>query len=335
MKPALPTLLILCVLANASLAEEKPNSEVERIDSQFDKLVPKNAKVELLAGGFKWTEGPVWIKRGGYLLFSDIPNNRINKWKEGEGISVFLDRSGYTGSEPFTGEEPGTNGLVLDAKGRLTMCEHGSRRVSRLNSDGSRTILAAKYQGKRFNSPNDLIWHASGDLYFTDPPYGLPKRYDDPQRELDWCGVYRRSVDGKITLVSKRLRRPNGIALSPDQKTLYVAQSDGSEAIYVAFPIKSDGSLDEGKILFDATKRIGKEGRPGGPDGMAVDVHGNLWATGPGGVLVITPDGKLLGRVGTGERTANCCFGGDGSTLYMASDDYLTRIKTTTRGLGF
>lgn len=329
----------LCILAITAfpVSAQKYNTKgsIERLDESFNKLVDKDAKIEVIGQGFKWTEGPVWIKDGGYLLFSDIPNNRINKWKEGEGVSVFLEPSGYTGKEKFTGEEPGTNGLMLDKDGHLCMCEHGNRRVSRLNPDKTRTVLASHYEGKRFNSPNDLIWHSNGDLYFTDPPYGLPKRYEDPARELDWCGVYRRNKSGKITLLTKEMTRPNGIALSPDEKTLYVAQSDGKAAIYKAFPVKADGTLGDGKVLFDATKWMDTEGRPGAPDGMAIDTEGRLWATGPGGVLVFTPQGKLIGRISTEERTANCCFGDDGSTLYMAADDYLCRIKTNVKGLGF
>lgn len=329
------SLVIWLAVAACVLAEDKPNSAVERLDPSFDKLVPPGASVELLAGGFKWSEGPVWVKDGGYLLFSDIPNNRIVKWTEDIGVSIFLEPSGYTGSEPFTGEEPGTNGLAIDAAGMLCMCEHGNRQVSRLNKDGSRTILASHYDGKRFNSPNDLVWHSSGDLYFTDPPYGLPKRYNDPARELDWCGVYRRAKDGNITLLTKSLDRPNGIALSPDEKTLYVAQSKGDAAIYTAFPVTDDGTLGKGNVIFDATKWAGRKDRPGSPDGMTIDKDGRLWASGPGGILVLTPKGKLLGRISTGERTANCCFGDDGSTLYMTADDYLCRIRTNTKGLGF
>lgn len=332
------SLLLLCVatICSPGLAQDKTMGSVERIDASFDKLVPLDAKIEVLGGGFKWTEGPVWMKAGGYLLFSDIPNNRINRWKEGEGITVFMERSGYTGTAPFTGEEPGTNGLMLDSRGRLCMCEHGNRRVTRLNADGSKTILADRFEGKRFNSPNDLVWHSNGDLYFTDPPYGLPKRYDDPARELDWCGVYRLGRDQKVTLLTKEMTRPNGIGFSPDEKTLYVAQSDSAAAIWKAFPVKEDGTLGEGNIFYDATHWMGKEGRPGAPDGMAVDTAGNVWATGPGGVLVFTSEGKLIGRISTGERTANCCFGdADGSTLYMAADDYVCRIKTNAKGLGF
>ena len=314
--------------------EAKTIGMIERLEPAFDELVPTDAKIEVLGEGFEWSEGPVWIKNRGYVLFSDIPHNRIMKWKQGEGISVFMERSGYTGAAPFTGAEPGTNGLTLDKQGRLVMCEHGNRRVTRLNAeDNSKTVLADRYDGKRFNSPNDLIYKSNGDLYFTDPPYGLPKRFDDPGRELPWCGVYRRAKDGKITLLTKEMTRPNGIGFSPDEKTLYVAQSDAAAAIWKAFPVKSDGTLGPSTLFFDATKWMGQ--RPGAPDGMTVDAQGNLWATGPGGVLVFSSGGKMLGRLSTGERTANCCFGDDGSTLYITADMYLCRVKTSTKGLGF
>jgi len=328
--------LVFFLVSSIANAQDKTKAFVERLDDSFDELVAKDAEIEWLGEGFQWTEGPVWVKGKDYLLFSDIPNNRINKWKKGDGVSVFLDSSGYTGADKFTGEEPGSNGLAFDADGNLCMCEHGNRRVARLNSDGSRTALADKFEGKRFNSPNDLVFHSNGNLYFTDPPYGLPKRYDDPARELDWCGVYLREPSGKITLLSKELDRPNGIGLSPDEKTLYVAQSDAAAAIWKSFPVKEDGTVGESKLFFDATKWMGKEDRPGSPDGLAIDQNGNVWATGPGGVYVFTPDGKLVGRISTGQRTANCCFGNeDGTVLYMAADDYLCRIKTKVKGLGF
>lgn len=327
----------VCFAAEASISQEKLPAtigEIERLDPQFDKLVPKDAQIEVLAGGFEWSEGPVWVpdKKGGYLLFSDIPHNRINRWREGEGITSFMERSGYTGKEEFTGSEPGTNGLMLDAQGRLVMCCHGDRCIRRLEADGKRTVLVEKYNGKRLNSPNDLIFHSSGDLYFTDPPYGLPKRFDDPGRELEFCGVWRLGKDGGLTLLTKEMTRPNGIAFSPDEKTLYVAQSDPKAAIWKAFLVNADGTLGEGRIFYDATKWVGE--RPGGCDGMAVDVHGNLWATGPGGVLIFSPDAKLLGRLATGQRTANCTFGGpDGKTLFITADMYLCRVKTNVKGL--
>ena len=306
--------------------------KVVRLDPRIDKLIPVDAKIEVLSSGFDWSEGPVWLKNGGFLLFSDIPRNSVMKWKEGEGISVWLKPSGYTGQEPY-GREPGSNGLAVDAQGRLISCEHGDRRISRLEPGGGKRTLADNYMGKRLNSPNDLVVKSNGDIYFTDPPYGLPKGWDDPRRELDFCGVFLLSHDGKLTLLTKELVRPNGIALSPDEKTLYVAQSDGKRPIWMAFPVKPDGTVDAGRVFADASDMIGK--LPGGPDGMKVDKLGNLWVTAPGGVHVYSPDGKRLGWIETNERTANCAWGDDGSTLYMTADMYLCRIKTTTKGIGW
>jgi gluconolactonase len=314
--------------------EKKPYPTFGKIiskDPRFDKLVPPGAKIQKLATGFKWTEGPVWIKDGGYLLFSDIPNNTINKWKEGDGISEYLKPSGYTGIKP-RGGEPGSNGLLLDPKGRLILCEHGDRRVTRLEKNGKKTVLADKYMGKRLNSPNDAVFHSNGDLYFTDPPYGLEKVWDDPARELDFCGIYRVSTDGKLTLLSKEMSRPNGIAFSLDEKTLYVANSDPEKAVWMAFPVKKDGTLGKGKVFFDAGEWV-KEKKKGLPDGMKIDEHGNLFATGPGGVHVFSPKGEHLGSIDTGVATANCAFGGeDGSVLYIAADKSLARIQTSTKG---
>jgi gluconolactonase len=306
--------------------------KVVRLDPRIDKLIPVDAKIEVLSSGFDWSEGPVWIKNGSFLLFSDIPRNSVMKWKEGEGISVWLKPSGYTGQEPY-GREPGSNGLAVDAQGRLISCEHGDRRISRLEPSGGKRTLADNYMGKRLNSPNDLVVRSNGDIYFSDPPYGLPKGWDDPRRELDFCGVYLLSTDGKLTLLTNELVRPNGIALSPDEKTLYVAQSDGKRPIWMAFPVKPDGTVDAGRVFADASDMIGK--LPGGPDGMKVDKAGNLWVTAPGGVHVYSPDGKRLGWIETNERTANCAWGDDGSTLYMTADMYLCRIRTTAKGIGW
>ena len=266
------------------------------------------------------------------MLFSDIPPNRVMKWIEGEGVSVYLEPSGYTGATPY-GREPGSNGLLLDAKGQLVSCEHGDRRVSVMTTNGGKRTLVDHYKGKRLNSPNDAAFKSNGDLYFTDPPYGLPKRYEDPRRELDFCGVYRLSKGGELTLLTKEMTRPNGIAFSPDEKTLYVAQSDPKAAIWKAFPVKEDGTLGEGKVFFDATPMVGKH--KGLPDGLKVDAKGNIWATGPGGVHVFAPDGTPLGRIDTKEATANCGWGGDGSVLYITADMYLCRIQTKVKGDGF
>jgi len=313
----------------------KPESigKIERFQSEFDELLPKGAKIEVLADGFEWSEGPVWIPNKKQLLFSDIPNNRINSWSPDDGLKVFMERSGYTGKSPFTGSEPGSNGLMLDSQGRLVMCCHGDRAVKRIEKDDSIVTLVSKYKGKRLNSPNDLIYHSNGDLYFTDPPYGLPKRYEDPARELDFCGVYRLNTRGKLELLTKVMTRPNGIAFSPNEKTLYVAQSDPAAPIWRAFAVNEDGTLGENKVLYDASKWYGK--LPGLPDGIAVDKQGRLWATGPGGVLIISPDGKLLGRLNTGEKTANCTFGEDGKTLFITADMYLCRVRTNVTGLGY
>ena len=306
--------------------------KIVRNDPRLDALVAPDARLEVLASGFAWSEGPVWIKDGGYLLFSDIPRNSVMKWREGEGISLFMKPSGYTGVADY-GREPGSNGLALDLQGRLVLCEHGDRRVSRLYTDGGKRTLVDSYQGKRLNSPNDLIFKSNGDLYFTDPPYGLPRGYDDPRRELDFNGVYRLSTDGKLTLLTKEMTRPNGIAFSPDERTLYVAQSDPQRAVWMSFPLREDGTIGPGRVFYDATSLVGK--LPGLPDGMKVDRAGNLFATGPGGVHIFAPDGTLLGRIDTGEPTANCAWGDDGSVLYITANKYLCRIRTKTKGMGW
>ncbi|HTE20268.1 MAG TPA: SMP-30/gluconolactonase/LRE family protein [Armatimonadota bacterium] len=305
---------------------------IVREDPLLDSLVPPDAAIEVLASGFKWAEGPVWIRDGGYLLFSDIPRNSVIKWEEGAGLSLFMQPSGYTGVADY-GREPGSNGLVLDPRGRLVLCEHGDRRVSRLEWDGGKRTLTDNYLGRRLNSPNDAVYHSNGDLYFTDPPYGLPKGADDPRRELDFCGVFRLSAAGELTLLTGDLARPNGLAFSPDERTLYVAQSDPERAILMAYPVTDDGTLGEGRLFQDMTPLVGE--LPGLPDGLKVDREGHVFTTGPGGVHVLTPDGRRLGRIDTGQKTANCGWGDDGSTLYLAADSYLCRIRTSTKGCGW
>ncbi len=313
---------------------EKPTfGEVIRFDAQLDALIDTDAKIEKLAAGFDWSEGPVWWPHDGSVLFSDVPANRVYRWKDGEPLSVFLEPSGYTGDVP-RGGEPGSNGLALDKQKRLVLCQHGDRQVARLEPDGSQTVLTDNYQGKKYNSPNDLVYHSNGDLYFTDPPYGLLQRNEDPTKEMDYNGVFRLKPDGTVELLTKELPYPNGIALSPDEKTLYVAQSDPKNPHYFAFALQEDGSLGQKKILFDGSA-LAKQGKKGLPDGLKIDEHGNLWATGPGGVLVLSPQGKLLGLISTGERIANVGWGDDGQTLYLTSDMYLARVRTKVKGLGW
>ncbi len=321
---------LFCVGLQSSLPiamAQQTLGSIERTTPQMDQLVAQHAKIEVLASGFTWTEGPLWVgDADGHLLFSDIPRNSIFKWQADGTISLFMSPSGYTGVT-FYGQEPGSNGLLLDPRGRLVMCEHGDRRLSVLTEEGGKRTLVDNYQGKRLNSPNDAVLKSNGDIYFTDPPYGLPGGAEDPRRELDYCGVYRLRSDGSLTLLTKEIGRPNGIAFSPDEKTLYVAQSDPAQANWTSFSVKDDGTLAAGKEINNVTDRVGKE--PGLPDGMAVDRQGHLWASGPGGIYVMDADGKLLGRAVTGERTSNCCFGPDGY-LYMTVDSRLCRIKTLT-----
>lgn len=303
---------------------------IVRLDPRLDQIIPANSALEQVADGFTWAEGPVWNPTGNYLLFSDVPNNRIIKWKAGERASVFLQPSGYSGTQPFTGPEPGANGLTFDKEGRLVFCQHGDRRISRLEKNGTRTTLVDNYEGKRLNSPNDLIYKSNGDLYFTDPPFGLPQTFDDPKKELPFQGVYRLSRDGKLTLLTTEVMAPNGIAFSPDEKKLYVA--DSARALWFVFDVKKDGTLSPGKILFDGTEE--SKGRPGVADSLKVDVFGNIFAAAPGGLFIIAPDGSLLGRFDLGTATGNCAWGEDGSTLFITSDTRVYRIRLKTHGVG-
>ena len=331
--------LSLTVLGSLSVASAQsilglPTlGEIERLDPRLDALIPADAKIEVLASGFDWAEGPVWIADdGGALLFSDLPNNVIHRWHPRRGLEVYLKPAGFTGIGEYSSES-GSNGLTLDTDGNLVACEHGDRRISVLVKDGGKRTLVDNYQGKRLNSPNDLVYHSSGALYFTDPPYGLPERGSDPTRELDYAGVYRLSPGGELTLLTAELTRPNGIAFSPDERTLYVAVSDPEHAVIMAYDVLEDGLVDAGRVFFDATSRVGA--MPGLPDGLKGDANGNLFATGPGGVLVFAPDGAHLGTIKPGHATANCGWGGDGTVLYMTSESYLCRIQLTTRAAGW
>ena len=341
--PATIALLIACSCESSksdrSADAKRPPDEgrqyrtigsIERNDPALDALIDPDAKIEVLADGLDWAEGPVWVRDGGYLLFSDVPRNVVHKWDPRTGaLSDYLKPSGYTGATP-RGGEPGSNGLTLDSQGRLVLCQHGDRQVARVEKDRKWTVLAGKYEGKRFNSPNDLCYDKSGNLYFTDPPYGLEGKNDDPKKELDFNAVYLLRKSGELVLLTKEFTFPNGVALSPDEKTLYVAQSDPNKPIVKALDVKSDGTVTNSRVLFDASHLT--QGRKGLPDGLKVDTKGNIFTTGPGGVLLLSPDGKHLGTIATGEATANCGWGGNGSDLYVTADMYLCRVKTKTKG---
>lgn len=314
--------------------QPRPTREpiITRLDPRFDQLVPPAAVLEKIVDHHGWTEGPVWVRDGGYLLFSDVVKNTIYKWKQGEGESVFLRPSGYTGAVPFTGPEPGSNGLAIDPAGRLVFCQHGDRRISRRDADGRVTSLVQRYRGKRINSPNDLVFRSNGDLYFTDPPFGLPWTFDDPAKELPFQGVYRLERNGSLTLLTRELRAPNGIAFSPDQRTLYVSNADASRLVWMAFPVTADGKLGKGRVLYDGTEST--RGRRGTADGMKVDTRGNIFGAGPGGVYVISPEGTLLGWFDFGGNVGNVAWGEDRSTLFIAANATVYRIRLSTRGAG-
>lgn len=302
---------------------------IEFLDPALEQIIADDAHIEILATGFTWSEGPVWITDGEHLLFSDVPENTIYRWSRAEGLSTWLSPSGDTGYA--TGGREGSNGLLLDHQGRLILCQHGDRRVARLDAPLSQpapafVTLVDQFDGKRFNSPNDAAYHSSGALYFTDPPYGLA---DPSNTELGFQGVYRLSPDG-VSLIIRDLSRPNGIALSIDEKTLYVANSDPGRAIWMAYDLREDGTVGTGRLLFDATGFLPE--RAGLPDGLKVDDDGIIYATGPGGVLIFDPGGRHLGNIRLPIAAANVAFGDDGSALYITADMYLLRVALLSKG---
>ena len=319
------------------------SQEIQRLDPAADKLIPANAQLERVATGFeKWTEGPAWT-RDGSLLFAVIPANEIRRWWPGKDAAVFMKPSGYTGSTPYAGPEPGSNGMTLDRGGRVTVAGHARRNVWRLESldpKGAITVLADSYQGKKLSSPNDLVYRSDGSLYFTDPPYGLPTQSDnDPLKETPVNGVYRipnarQQKPGappdrdKLQLIIKDLPRPNGIAFSPDEKTLYVA--DTQKKSWMSYPVNSDGLVGPGKVLLDCSA----DKTPGSPDGIRVDKKGNIYGSGPGGVWIISPEGKHLATIKVPEVVSNVAWGdADGKTLYITGSTSIYRIKLSASGV--
>lgn len=316
-----------------AITPSEVNVEVIRLDPAIDVIVPPNPKIYKLADGFQFTEGPVWVRDGGYLLFSDPNANTMYKYKPDQGnsageLSVFRQPSGYSGADIAEYGQPGSNGLTLDPQGRLTINEHGNHRVSRLENNGSLTVLTDKFEGKRLNSPNDLVYRSDGTLFFTDPPFGLPKFFDDPRKELAFSGVF--SIHkGKLQLASTDLKGPNGIAFSPDEKYLYVTNWDEKKKIIMRYEVQADGTLKNGSLFFDMTGAPGEDAL----DGMKVDKQGNLYVSGPGGLWILSASGKHLGTIIAPKHPHNMAWGEDGKTLYLCARSGLYRMRLNIEGI--
>jgi len=319
---------VFIIVAACSLKKEKQTiGSVEKFAPALDEIISLDSKAEIIGEGYDWSEGPVWVASENMLLFSDVPKNIIYKWTEERGVEPFLSPSGYTGIVP-RGGEPGSNGLAIDNEGQLVLCQHGDRRVARLTSSLKNPApqfktIADAYQGKKLNSPNDLIFDKMGNLYFTDPPYGLLKNANDSSKEIPFQGVYKVKPDGKVILLVDSLTRPNGIAISPDQKTLYVANSDQPIAKWYSFQLSND-SLRKGRIFYSTEYA---EGEKGAPDGLKVGASGNIFATGPGGIWIFSSEGKALGRIRLPEAASNCALSADEKILYVTSKMNLLRIR--------
>ena len=313
----------------AAITPAEVNVEVVRLDPAMDAIVGPNPKIFKLAEGFQFTEGPIWVRDGGYLVFSDPNANTQYKYAPDGRLSVFRQPSGYSGADIAEYGQPGSNGLTLDPQGRLTINEHGNRRVTRLEKDGSLTVLADRYEGKRLNSPNDLVYRSDGTLYFTDPPFGLPKFFDDPRKELPFSGVFS-LYKGRLQLISTDLKGPNGIAFSPDEKYLYVTNWDEKKKVVMRYEANADGTLSNGKVFFDMTGAPGEDAL----DGMKVDQQGNLYVTGPGGLWVLSAEGKHLGTIVPPKEPHNIAWGDeDGKTLYICALNGLYRMRLNIAGI--
>jgi gluconolactonase len=332
--------IVLSMLINAAEPQAVspsviPEARIERWDPAFDAMVPADARIEKLAEGFGWAEGPVWIHNGSYLLFTDVPGNKMWKWSEKGGLEKFLDPSGAASPDPVIWREAGANGLFNDGPNHILLADTGNRMIARLNlATKKKTPIATTFEGRKFSSPNDVVKTKGGVVFFTDPPYGFVKGDASAAKEQPFNGVYRVGKDGKVTVIEKELTRPNGVALSPDERTLYVTQSEGTRAIIMAYTLDTKGNVT-GKRLFHDTTDMVKPGSPGAPDGLTIAADGTLFTSAPGGILVLSKDGKRLGRISTGKGTANCEFGDDGRTLYITSSNMLARVRLSIAGLNF
>lgn len=318
---------------NIQLSETKVYKTIgliERTDPRMSVLFAQEAKIEVIAEGFEWVEGPVWASELNALLFSDVKENKVYKWTEEDSVSAYLEPSGFTG-DSTNSREKGSNGLATDSYGHLVLCQHGDRRIARMLSTLDKPkstfeTIVSEFDGKQLNSPNDLVFDKKGNLYFTDPPYGLSDAMlDDPDKELDFQGVYRLSADERLTLLTQELEYPNGIALSLDNKSLYVSNSQDRKALWMKYPIQESGELGEGIIFYDASTLIGKEA--GYPDGIEVDSRGFVYTAGPGGLWVFDSDGVVIGKIRSGDWISNCTFDEKEETLYITADDKLLRVK--------
>ena len=304
---------------------------IERLDPALDSIISPDARIEIIADGFEWSEGPLWIEKNNMLLFSDVPMNTIYKWTEARGKEVYLKPSGYTGSEPSPCKEPGSNGLTLDKNGNLVLCQHGDRQMARMDApldkpEAKFISLANRYGGKRFSSPNDAVFNSAGELFFTDPPYGLQTQDDtDPKKEISFNGVYKVKENGEVILLVDSITRPNGLAFLPGEKKLIIACSDPGKPNWYIYDVQGD-SLVNGKIFYSAVNES-KEKVKGLPDGFKIDKSGNVFATGPGGVYIFNSAGKKLGIIKFDESTSNCALSPDEKTLYVTNDMYLVRVK--------
>lgn len=315
-----------------SFAAAETVGSITKFDDAFDAVIDLKSPIEILGTGYKWAEGPVWVKQGGYLLFNDVPSNICYKWQNGK-VTKFLDPSGLAGPIPPGIREAGANGMAVDAQGQLIMADSGSRAIARVDLNTKRkTIIADKYFGMRFNSCNDVAIGAE-KIYFTDPPYGLADGDKSPLKEIEYSGIYHVSLeDGEVGLLDNSLKRPNGIALSLNQGWLYVANSDPDLPIIRAYELAMDGTaMDEGKLFHDFRAEVAQK-LPGLPDGLKVGTGGRVFATGPGSVYVLSPEGKRLGLISTGKAIANCCFGEDGKTLFLTSSDMVAKVRLKIGG---
>ena len=329
---------LLVVIAACGNDQENKDQEmkyknigtIERLDPALDNIISANAKTEIIAEGFEWSEGPLWVEKHKMLLFSDVPMNTIYKWTEAKGKEVYLKPSGYTGTEPSVCKEPGSNGLTFDKNGDLVLCQHGDRRMARMDApldkpEAKFITLADTYNGKRFSSPNDAVYNSAGELFFTDPPYGLQTQDDsDTKKEISFNGVYKVKANGEVILLVDSITRPNGIAFTPDEKKLIIACSDPARPNWYIYEVNGD-SLTNGKIFYSAAEE-GKTMR-GLPDGFKIDKNGNIFASGPGGIYIFNSEAKKLGMIKLENAASNCALSTDEKTLYITNDMYVLRVK--------